>query len=44
MGLQPIDVFNDILTNENDIKNFLEQSNVKAISTSTPGMIIQGNL
>ena len=42
MGLQPIDVFNDILTNENDLKNFLEQSDVKTISTSSPGIIIQG--
>jgi len=42
MCLQPIDVFNDILTNENDLKNFLEQSDVKAISTSSPGIIIQG--
>ena len=44
MGLTPMDLFNDILTNENDLKNFLEQANVKSISTSSPGLVIQGKL
>jgi len=39
-----MDLFNDILTQENDLKNFLTQSDVKQnqVSTSNPGLIIQG--
>ena len=39
-----MDLFNDILTQENDLKNFLTQSEVKQsqVSTSNPGLIIQG--
>ena len=43
MGLTPMDLFNDILTNENDLRNFLQQSDVKNVSSSSPGIIIQGN-
>ena len=44
MGLTAMDLFNDILTQENDLKNFLTQSDVKQnqVSTSNPGLIIQG--
>ena len=44
MGLTAMDLFNDILTQENDLKNFLTQSEVKQsqVSTSNPGLIIQG--
>ena len=43
MGLTPMDLFNDILTNENDLRNFLQQSDVKNVSSSSPDIIIQGN-
>ena len=44
MGLTAMDLFNDILTQENDLKNFLTQSDMKQnqVSTSNPGLIIQG--
>ena len=46
MGLTAMDLFNDILTHENDLKNFLTQSEVKQnqVSTSNPGLIIQAYL
>ena len=42
MGLTPMDLFNDILTNENDLRNFLQQNEVNNVSSSRPGVIIQG--
>ena len=42
MGITAMDLFNDILTNENDLTNFLHQNDVKNVSASSPGIIIQG--
>ena len=41
MGLTPMDLFNDIITTEVDLRNFV-QSNVDNASCSLPGLIIQG--
>ena len=41
MGLTPIDLFNDILVSETDLKAFLSQNKVKECSANLPGMIIQ---
>ena len=43
MGITPIDLFNDIITNESDIINLLRQCKVTP-SNGIPGMIIQGKL
>jgi len=43
MGLTPVDLFNDILTTESDLQNFLKQNNIKC-STGVPGMVIQAYL
>ena len=43
MGLTPMDLFNDILTTESDLKNFLEQNSVKC-ANGVPGMVIQAYL
>ena len=42
MGITPIDLFNDILTTENDLNIFLQQSKLQPFN-GIPGMIIQGN-
>ena len=44
MGITAMDLFNDILTNENDLTNFLHQNDVKNVSASSPGIIIQGKI
>jgi len=41
MGLTPIDLFNDILTSENDLKLFLAQNRIENCSINLPGLIIQ---
>lgn len=41
MGLTPIDLFNDILVTEQDLRTFLWQNSIEHCSTSLPGMIIQ---
>ena len=44
MGLTPIDLFNDILTSETDLRQFLEQNEVSKFSSSQPGLVIQAYL
>ena len=44
MGLTPIDLFNDILVMEQDLRTFLWQNNVENCSSNLPGMIIQSYL
>ena len=44
MGLTPVDLFNDILTSEIDLRNFLDQNEVQKLSASQPGLVIQAYL
>ena len=44
MGLTPMDLFNDILTSEIDLRKFLEQNDVAKMSSSQPGLVIQAYL
>ena len=44
MGLTPIDLFNDILTSELDLRQFLKQNEVSKFSSSQPGLVIQAYL
>ena len=41
MGITALDLFNEIINTENDLKKFLTQNNIKP-SHQLPGMIIQG--
>ena len=41
MGLTPIDLFNDILVTESDLRSFLWQNKVDNCSVNLPGIIIQ---
>jgi len=44
MGLTPIDLFNDILITESDLRSFLWQNNVTKCSENLPGLIIQARV
>ena len=44
MGLTPVDLFNDILTSEIDLRNFLDQNDVQKLSASQPGLVIKAYL
>ena len=41
MGLTPLDLFNDIMVAEMDLKIFLTQNFITDISADLPGLIIQ---
>ena len=42
MGLAPFDIFNEILTNKDDLDRFLQQFNLK-YQKGSASLVIQGN-
>ena len=44
MGLSVLDLFSEILSQENDLKQFVKTMNCPEVSTTLPGLIIQAYL